>query len=79
MGVKADACAELYSTAHARVAEYAKALYPWANVKDGKGAVEAALREEAPALIAQWYQAFRPEELPAYLERLKQRNEYNAG
>lgn len=79
LGVHAEIVDALRSRAQQQVADFARRLYPWAELDEGDDAANAALRREAPALIAEWYRYYEPENLDGYLSRLRQREAADAG
>jgi len=79
LGVHAEIVDALRSRAQQQVADFARRLYPWAQLDEGEDAAKAALRQEAPALIAEWYRYFEPDNLEGYLDRLRQRKADDAG
>lgn len=72
-GLQLEAVNNLRSRAHQQVADFAQRLYPWADLEQGEDAAKAALRQEAPALIAEWYRYFDPDNLENYLHKLRER------
>jgi len=72
LGVHLETVNALRSRAHQRVADFARRLYPWADLDESEDAAKAALRREAPALIAEWYRYFEPQNLDGYLRRLRE-------
>lgn len=70
-GLDEDAVKKSRLRAHSRVVDVAKRIYPWVDFANIDQAIKDGLRDEAPALIAEWYRVFEPENLQPYLDSLK--------